>query len=75
MIGLVWIELSPLGLETDCLGNKIKEKAEESVDQGTKLEEKDSEVGREKEDWRFLWDQLLEDGGWCVGCVIPFMGV
>lgn len=75
MIGLVWMELSPLGLEIDCLGNKIKEKAEESVDQGTKLEENDSEVGREKEDWRFLWDQLLEDRGWCVGCVIPFMGV
>lgn len=75
MIGLVWMELSPLGLEIDCLGNKIKEKAEESVDQGTKLEENNSEVGREKEDWRFLWDQLLEDSGWCVGCVIPFMGV
>ena len=40
MIGLVWMELSPLGLEVDCLGNMIKEKAQESVDQGIKLEEK-----------------------------------
>lgn len=41
---------------------------------GSSGKEKDSEVGREDEDRRFLWDQLLEDGGCCVGCGIHFMG-
>lgn len=42
---------------------------------GYNWKKNNSEVGREKEDWRFLWDQLLEDIGWCVVCTIPFMGV
>lgn len=40
MISLVWMELSPLGLETDCLENIMKEKVQGSVDQGIQWEGK-----------------------------------
>lgn len=68
----------------DCLENECEEegirKSPQSWTVGSTWKGKHSGVGcREDEAWRFLWDLLeyimrkvssLEDGGWCVGCVM-----